>query len=143
MLDFVLEVMRAERSSIMVLEDKNLELTIKATWGLKKEIINKACARLGSGIAGRIGGDEYGIILFGKEKKSSINMINRIVDTVSNIPTEIRFKLSYPITLSCGVVVFPDDVNTSEELVEKAKTALVSARIIGGNRIKFFGNLEE
>lgn len=102
----------------------------------------KSCVRP-TDIVGRIGGDEFGIILISIEKQLSINIINRIVDAVSGIPTEIRFKLSYPITLSCGVAEFPDDANTSEELVERAKTALVSAKIMGGSRIKFFENLEE
>ncbi len=70
-------------------------------------------------------------------------MINRIVDAVSEIPTEIRIKLSYPITLSCGISGYPKDAKDSGELVEKAKTALVSAKIMGGNRIKFFEPLEE
>ncbi len=38
---------------------------------------------------------------------------------------------------------FPDDAITSEELVDKAKTALVSAKIMGGSLIKFFDNLED
>ncbi len=62
---------------------------------------------------------------------------------VSGIPAEIRINLSYPITLSCGVSEFPDDASTSEELADRAKTALVSAKIMGGSRIKFFENLEE
>jgi diguanylate cyclase (GGDEF)-like protein len=94
-------------------------------------------------IVGRIGGEEFGIILLGTEKEFTLNVINRIVDAVSGIPTEIRINLSYPITLSCGIAEYPKDAKDSGELVEKAKTALVSAKIMGGNRTKFFDNLEE
>jgi diguanylate cyclase (GGDEF)-like protein len=92
---------------------------------------------------GRVGGEEFGIVLLSTEKELTLNVINRIVDAVSGIPTEIRIKLSYPITLSCGIAEYPKDAKNSGELVERAKTALVSAKIMGGNRIKFFENLEE
>ena len=102
----------------------------------------KSCIRP-TDIVGRVGGEEFGIVLLSTEKKLSLNVINRIVDAVSGIPTEIRIKLSYPITLSCGIAEYPKDAKNSGELVERAKTALVSAKIMGGNRIKFFENLEE
>ncbi|MCP4253158.1 MAG: sensor domain-containing diguanylate cyclase [Candidatus Scalindua sp.] len=94
-------------------------------------------------IVGRIGGEEFGLLLLGTEKKNSLNVLNRIIDSISEIPTEIRIKLSYPITLSCGVSEYPKDAKDSGELVEKAKTALVSAKIMGGNRIRFFETFEE
>jgi len=102
----------------------------------------KRCIRPAD-IVGRIGGEEFGIALVNTEKKRSLSVINRIVDAVSEIPTEIRIKLSYPITLSCGISEYPKDAKDSGELVEKAKTALVSAKIMGGNRIRFFEALEE
>ncbi len=102
----------------------------------------KSCIRP-TDIIGRIGGEEFGILLLGTEKRLSLNVINRIIDSISEIPTEIRIKLSYPITLSCGISEYPKDAKDSGDLVEKAKTALVSAKIMGGNRIKFFEPLEE
>lgn len=102
----------------------------------------KSCIRP-TDIVGRVGGEEFGIVLLSTEKELTLNVINRIVDAVSGIPTEIRIKLSYPITLSCGIAEYPKDAKNSGELVERAKTALVSAKIMGGNRIKFFENLEE
>jgi len=94
-------------------------------------------------IVGRIGGEEFGIVLFGAEKQLALNVTTRIADAVSGIPTETRIKLAYPITLSCGIAEFPDDAFTPGGLVEKAKTALVSAKIMGGNRTKLFEQVEE
>ncbi|MEZ6155332.1 MAG: sensor domain-containing diguanylate cyclase [Candidatus Scalinduaceae bacterium] len=94
-------------------------------------------------IVGRIGGEEFGIVLYGTGKQLALNVTKRIVDAVSGISAEMRIKLSYPITFSCGIAEFPDDATTSGELVERSKTALVSAKIMGGNRIKLFEQLEE
>jgi diguanylate cyclase (GGDEF)-like protein len=94
-------------------------------------------------IVGRIGGEEFGIVLFGTEKQLALNVTTRIADAVSGIPTETRIKLAYPITLSCGIAEFPEDAFTPGGLVEKAKTALVSAKIMGGNRTKLFEQVEE
>lgn len=94
-------------------------------------------------IVGRIGGEEFGIVLYDTGKQRALHVVNRIVDAVSAISTEMRITLSYPITFSCGIAEFPDDATTSGELVKRSKTALVSAKIMGGNRIKLFEQLEE
>jgi diguanylate cyclase (GGDEF)-like protein len=94
-------------------------------------------------IAGRIGSDEFGIALPNTEKQNALNVANRILDAVSGLPTEINIQMSHPLTLSGGVAQFPNDAETSRKLVENAKTALVSAKIMGGNCIKSFEHLEE
>ncbi len=96
-----------------------------------------------SDIAGRIGGDEFGVILPGIGKQGSIKVADRILKAVSEIPDEIRIKILRPLTLSGGLVEFSDDEDNSETLVEKAKNALVSAKIMGGNCIKSFERFEE
>ncbi len=94
-------------------------------------------------VVGRIGGEEFGIVLFGTDKQHALNVTTRIADAIAGIPTETRIKLAYPITLSCGIAEFPDDALTPGELVENSKTALVSAKIMGGNRTKLFEQMEE
>jgi len=94
-------------------------------------------------IAGRIGGDEFAIILPNTDKKSAIEVAQRILDAISGIPAEMKLPLSHPLTLSGGVIQFPDDAETPGALVENAKAVLVSAKIMGGNRIKSFEHLEE
>ena len=54
MLGVILDVMRAERGSIMLLDGKTQELTIRSAQGLKNEIIKKARVRLGSGVSGKV-----------------------------------------------------------------------------------------
>lgn len=102
----------------------------------------KSCVRP-TDIVGRIGGEEFGIVLFATKKQVALNLSKRIAEAVSGISAEIRIELSYPITLSFGIAEYPDDASKSAELVEHAKTALVSAKIMGGNRTKLFEQLEE
>ena len=54
MLDLVLEVMQAEKGSIMLLDDQGEELTISSARGLESEIIHKARVPLGSGVSGTV-----------------------------------------------------------------------------------------
>ena len=94
-------------------------------------------------IAGRIGSDEFAITLPDTDKQRALEVAHRILDAVSDIPTEMNIPLSHPLTLSGGVIQFPDDAETPGALVENAKACLVSAKIMGGNRIKSFEHLEE
>ena len=94
-------------------------------------------------IAGRIGSDEFAIILPNTSKRSAIEVAHRILDTVSRLPEEMKITLSHPLTLSGGVIQYPDDATEPGALMENAKAALVSAKIMGGNRIKSFAQLEE
>lgn len=94
-------------------------------------------------IAGRIGSDEFAIILPNTDKQSAFEVAQRILDAISGIPAEMKIPLSHPLTLSGGVIQFPDDAETPGALVENAKAVLVSAKIMGGNRIKPFEHLEE
>ena len=94
-------------------------------------------------IVGRIGGEKFGVILLQASKSSTLMIANRILGAVENISDEMRLNLDTPITLSGGVSGFPLDADTPETLMEKSQTALVSAKIMGGNRIKLFEHMEE
>ena len=102
----------------------------------------KSCLRIND-ILGRIGGNEFGIVLPGTSKQAACVVGGRILDAVSGLQSEIRVQLSHPLALSGGMAAGPDDADTPEKLVERAKIALVSAKIMGGNRIQSFEHLEE
>lgn len=101
-----------------------------------------ACVR-SNDIVGRIGGEKFGVILLQASKSSTLMIANRILNAVENISDEMRLNLDAPITLSGGIAGFPMDADTPETLMEKSQTALVSAKIMGGNRIKIFEHMEE
>ncbi|HPJ68818.1 MAG TPA: sensor domain-containing diguanylate cyclase [Desulfobacteraceae bacterium] len=94
-------------------------------------------------LVGRIGGQEFGVALPDTSKQDGLWIAERILNSISDLPNEMRIHLSKPLTLSGGVAGFPDDADTPGDLVEKAKTALVSAKIMGGNRIQSVEHFEE
>ncbi|MBF0468969.1 MAG: diguanylate cyclase [Desulfamplus sp.] len=102
----------------------------------------KSCVR-SNDIVGRIGGEEFGVILIQSSKESAMMIANRILQTVSNMSREMNIDLEVPVTLSGGIASLPIDADTPDTLVEKARIAMVSAKIMGGNNIKEFDTLEE
>ncbi len=102
----------------------------------------KSCVRT-SDIVGRIGGEEFGVILIKSSKESTVMIGDRILKSVSNMPREMNINFAVPVTLSGGIASIPTDADTPNSLVEKAHTALISAKIMGGNNIRGFDTLEE
>ncbi|MFC1884477.1 diguanylate cyclase [Thermodesulfobacteriota bacterium] len=102
----------------------------------------RSCLRMND-IVGRIGGDEFGVLLPDTSKKDTLKVAQRIIDAISNLPSEMRVKSPYTLSLSGGTAGFPEDGETAGDMVENAKTALLSAKIMGGNCIKAFEPLEE
>lgn len=102
----------------------------------------KGCLRI-IDMVGRIGGEEFGVVLPDTAKHDAFMVAERILDDVSFLQSEIKIQLEHPLTLSGGVAAFPDDADTPEKLVEMAKTVLVSAKIMGGNRVRSFEHFEE
>ena len=94
-------------------------------------------------VVGRIGGEKFGVILLQSSKKSAQMIANRILEAVDHLSDEMHLNLKSPITLSGGIAGFPMDADTPESLVQKAQTAIVSAKIMGGNAIKLFEHMEE
>jgi len=102
----------------------------------------KACLR-NIDMIGRIGGDEFGVALPDTEKAGAEVVADRIQEALGNLPEEMRLELASSFSMSGGISAFPDDADTPGKLVERAKTALVSAKIMGGGRIKLFTSIEE
>lgn len=95
MLDVVLEVMRAERGSIMLLDDKCQELSIQSARGLKSDIIRKARVRLGSGISGKVAVSGQAVFLEGiaEDRRLSIkpvDFVNQKIDTSYVAPIRLH-----------------------------------------------------
>lgn len=86
----------------------------------------------------RMGGDEFIIIL----AHQRIRMLQRILDEIQALfmrPWMLK-GTDYYCTMSMGVVRFPSDGDTVEELIKKADLALYAAKCAGKNRVEFYDN---
>ncbi|MGN0141067.1 MAG: EAL domain-containing protein [Roseburia sp.] len=84
----------------------------------------------------RMGGDEFIIIL----PHHHSNMLQDVVGAVRNIfakPWMLK-GADYYCTMSMGIVRFPTDGSTVEELIQKADIALYEAKCTGKNRVNFY-----
>ena len=84
----------------------------------------------------RMGGDEFIIIL----SYLHISMLYQILDEIKALFTKpwMLKGADYYCTMSMGVVRFPTNGDTVEELIKKADIALYVAKCQGKNRIEFY-----
>ncbi len=87
--------------------------------------------------AARIAGDEFAIIIHGfTDSKVPGNVARRILSLCDN---GFSFEEAvYPISLSIGVASYPDDAQTTNDLIVNADTAMYQSKKTGKNRISFF-----
>jgi diguanylate cyclase (GGDEF)-like protein/PAS domain S-box-containing protein len=96
---------------------------------------------LGDCMTARLGGDEFAILLtdLGDNRHAAVEIVREHA-------LKIRSKLSEPMTISghnivitcsIGVVFFPNDADTSEQLFKLADAALHQAKHEGRNQIQF------
>jgi len=87
----------------------------------------------------RLGGDEFSIII---ENTNDIH-------TITTIATEVLTTIAQPLRLksqevvlfsSLGIVLYPEDGASSQELLKNADTAMYHAKNNGGNKYQFFSD---
>lgn len=99
---------------------------------------NKLKTTLGeNGILGRLGGDEFLVIL------KNINCTNEIIQTTNkilNICNEEFFinNKQYYVSCSIGISMSPDDSILSSELIRKSDMSMYQAKKKGKNQLQFF-----
>lgn len=84
----------------------------------------------------RMGGDEF-IIILAHHNFSMLQQILNEIKTIFTKPWMLK-GTDYYCTMSMGVVCFPTDGDTVEELIKKADIALYEAKCSGKNRIEFY-----
>ena len=90
-----------------------------------------------SDFVARLGGDEFAIILSHTGRPGSISrFIEKVVDLLRPPYTIGRYTVSSEA--SVGAAVFPQDAETSEELVSRADRAMYQAKGSGARRYAFY-----
>lgn len=94
-----------------------------------------------SGNCYRMGGDEFIIVIPDTKKYSLERICTEIRDMFTN-PWLLKGE-DYYCTMSMGIVCFPADGNTVEDLIRKADLALFTAKKEGKNRIEYYNGHDE
>lgn len=85
----------------------------------------------------RLGGDEFAIIL---ENVSDVSAVANVADAIVSVlhdPFQIE-EHEFVVNGSLGVVLYPEDGDSSMELLQNADTAMYHAKYRGGNTYQFF-----
>jgi len=90
-----------------------------------------------SDILGRLGGDEFLIILEGIEHSYQIDQVRDCVLGSLREPVVID-NTHYVVSCSVGVSLFPSDGDKPEELIRKADMAMYQAKEQGKNTFRYF-----
>lgn len=88
---------------------------------------------------GRLGGDEFCVLVEGVETRSDVELIAEKVRTAINIPAIVEGVSHYP-TASLGIVVrmTAEDDSAPGELLRRADMAMYRAKAQGGNRAVWY-----
>lgn len=78
-----------------------------------------------------LSGDEFMIIKMGATKEEAIAKANEICSTVR----EQSVSWIYPVSVSIGVVTYPEDGRDSETLIKRVEEANLQAKRAGKNRV--------
>ena len=88
-------------------------------------------------IAGRFGGEEFGIVLPETNMGGACFVAERLRAAVENV-TIAAYDTKLKVTISLGVSNFPLNGQDVEELIEKADLALYKAKKNGRNKVCSF-----
>lgn len=85
----------------------------------------------------RLGGDEFSIIIEGTNDIHTITTLAKEILRTVAIPFKIKNQ-EIVLYSSIGIVLSPEDGNSSHELLKNADTAMYHAKGSGGNKYQFF-----
>ena len=93
-------------------------------------------------VPARYGGEEFAVILIGTEARGALRMAERLRKAVMKKVFSAEGK-GFQITVSIGITTYPDDIQSKEELIEKADRALYHAKKTGRNRSVLWSDMRE
>ena len=119
--------------------------TINDTYGhpVGDRVLIRAAEFLSNGLResdsiGRIGGEEFAVVLPATSPDTAALVMDRIRDCFANLQHEAGIGDAFSCSFSCGVVALNQDVASA---LRDADEALYQAKHGGRNRVVVFGNL--
>ncbi len=117
---------------------------VNDTWGQEQghRMLTELGQRLGSCLnvsdtLGRMGGEEFGLILMLREGQSNAQqMVDRIREVLHE-PFSILDQ-EVPMTASIGIALYPDDGSDAHRLIKQANTAMHRAKQVGRDTYRFY-----
>ncbi len=88
----------------------------------------------------RNGGEEFAIIMVNTDRRGCRTMAQRILKTIRSMKFSHEGIL-FPVGVSIGAAVFPDDGRTREELIQRADQALYYAKESGRDQYKAYHDI--
>ena len=92
-----------------------------------------------SGFAGRYGGEEFLVVLPGKDRKKAGPVLEDIRSSVEKLTFSQK---DLKVTISAGIAGYPEDGKDPESLIAAADKALFRAKQTGSNRVVMFSEME-
>jgi diguanylate cyclase (GGDEF)-like protein len=91
-------------------------------------------------LLGRLGADEFAVLLQGADEQEAMRLANDLCVRVSQIEPDGE-HIVYHVAASCGVAVFlPGSVSNASQVLAQAEQACYVAKIRGGNGIHRFSH---
>ena len=96
------------------------------------EIARRLCTQVRSGdVVARYGGEEFAVLLFGVGVAEARDVADRFRDAIATKPFDIGEELPIPVTVSAGLVTYPEHVSDPSELLVAVDRAMYAAKGAG------------
>ncbi|GAB4491167.1 MAG: hypothetical protein Fur0016_22700 [Anaerolineales bacterium] len=136
------EAERYKRSPAFLLLDMDNFRTINETYGFATgDVILRSVAEVIQGvlrkvdIVGRLGGDEFGVLLLETTPESSLRAAWRLQKKLTDVAIEVDGR-TFQVTVSIALIhIAGDQPTTADKLLKQAETLLQKAKAAGGNQV--------
>jgi predicted signal transduction protein with EAL and GGDEF domain len=93
-------------------------------------------------VIGRLGGDRFGVVLAFCSPEDAAMICERIVQAIRQTPIFVEGRSAH-VTVSIGLILFPDQARTSYEVIVKAEGALLKAKSAGRDCVHIYEMTEQ